>query len=373
MLASALAWGAKPLIANDALHPVTLSTAQRQALGIQAATPQAARLAVRSFPATVVLPASQAQIVASPTAGLIARVLVEPNQAVAAAQPIASVMSNAVSDAAALLIQVRSEAGLTAQTETRERSLFAEGVIAQARVRQAEAAAVQARARLQAARAQLRLLGLSHADLEKIGQADTLPNLVTLRSPAAGFVTELAVAAGQRIDAGTLVARIARPDRLALEIRIPAADLGLMQAGARVLDDRDEPIAQLAAPNAAIVTGQSAALRVPLRIDSPGRWILGQTVEVRVQTGQAGWRVPRNALTRIGANTYVFVQQGDRFVPQRVVLRGVDGDAAVVGAPFAAATRVAAGNVAEIKAAAQGVAPAPDPQAPAAAASGVAK
>lgn len=335
--------------------PVDATPAQRKALGVALVAPVRAGTVSRTWPATVVALPSEAQWVATPVAGLLASVLVEANQRVAAGQPVATVRSSEVAELAAEWLQARSQWSLAEREAARQRALLAEGVIAAARVRQAESAAEQARARLDALRARLQLLGLRESELAASKPGTPLPTVLALRAPAGGVVAEIPVAAGRRIESGTAVARIVRTDRLALEISLPAAEAARLRPGSPVLDAAGRRIAVLGAAPGVVSPAQSAS--VLARLDAaPGLpWLLGQSVEVALETGAQGWRLPRNAVFRAGGSRWVFVERAGRLVPVAVEMLPGDGREAVVIGALAAGERVATGNVAALAGAAQGI------------------
>lgn len=353
LCAALLAAHLVPAQAAPALQPVALPDARLAAAGITLVRPVAATAATRSFPATVVSNPADALLLTAPVAGLVTAVRVQPNQRVKAGQPIAVLQAPELADAAAAWLETRAEARVADDTLSREQALHAEGIVPAARVRRAEAAALQARARLAARRARLRLLGLGDAELEAIDHGAALPTRVTLGSPGAGIVGELPVGVGARVESNALVARVSRTDRLALELRVPAAQAGRLVEGSAVLSAEGERIATLGPVAGEVGDGQ--ALRVRALLSAPGAWLLGQAVEVRLATQATGWRLPRAAVVQAAPGHWVFRRQGERFVPTPVTLVDDDGAHVVVRGALTPQSQVAQGNVVLLKGAALGL------------------
>ncbi len=343
----------------DAPARLPLSAAQRQALGISLVSPIPVAAGAHSWPATVVAPAAQTQWLATPVTGLLSAVHVDPNQRVRAGDPVATIRSAAVAEAAAAWLQAESQWQFAHRESARQRALVDEGVIPQARATQAQAAEAQARAQRDAQQARLKLLGVDLSALRAPRPDAGLPTAITLRAPVSGVVAEIQASAGQRLEEGTAVARIVRTDRLVLSIRLPAAQAAGLRPGTAVRDPQGRRIARLGPAPAAVSVAQTVELRAPLEGAASGAWLPGQSVEVQIDTGQAGWRVPVDAVFRIGETSWIYVERAGALVPVAVEPQARDAEGIVVRGPLDPTGRVASGDVAALKGAAMGIGPVP--------------
>ena len=127
-----------------------VASAQLQGMGIQTVPLQTQQAqAVRiSYPAQVIVPPNAEQVVSSPVAGLISQLLVQPNQLVRAGAPLARIASPELGQQQLQLLQASTRATLARQVAQREQELFTEGLIAQRRVQEAQAALQEATAAL---------------------------------------------------------------------------------------------------------------------------------------------------------------------------------------------------------------------------------
>lgn len=120
-----------------------------------------------------------------------------------------------------------------------------------------------------------------------------------LRAPVAGVVIELGVSAGETLDAGAPLLRIADPARLIVEALAPDASLSALAPGAQA----HGPAREDAGLALRLIDGGGAfrGQRVPWRfalVEPPAGLLVGQPLRVRVQaaTEQVGLTLPRAAL-----------------------------------------------------------------------------
>jgi cobalt-zinc-cadmium efflux system membrane fusion protein len=184
----------------QAADEFAVTPAQMQSLGVQLQRLEpGGGTEGPTYPARVVLPPRQEQVVSAPLAGVIDQLLVAENDAVRAGQPLARLASPELGELQLKLMEAASQNRLAARTLQRERQLFAEGIIPQRRVQEAEAAAAQNQARQHQSEAALRLAGLDNATIRRVADGGTVDSVVILRARSSGMVSQLAVKPGQRV------------------------------------------------------------------------------------------------------------------------------------------------------------------------------
>ena len=330
--------GAAPAFAVEALP---LTAAQKKNLGITTAevrtrgTPPAL-----TYPARVSLPPASVRVVAAAGEALVTRVHVQAGDSVTKGAPLVTVSMPGLAAAQSALTQARLRAKLAASIAARDQKLFAEGLIAEARLRASQAEAQLARADESAARAAMSLLGGGRAR----GSA------LTLVAPIAGVVTEGMAEPGARVDAGTALFRLADMSKLALEIPLSPQQSRHVAVGQAVSvvgsSARGRVTALLPQLNAAQSVLVRASLTDPQKLLRPG-----QSVEVAISGSMPVTQlvVPAGALVWKGNAPYVFVESREGFTPTPVrVVRRNASEAAVTG--VAAGSRVAVQGVAALKA-----------------------
>ena len=157
-------------------------------------------------------------------AGKIAQRLVSVGDRVRPGQELARLdpqdLEPAIASARASLDAARTEAALAAAELARQRELRERNFISPAALDRQQATADAARARVEAAQAQLR-------------QATNAAEFQVLRADEAGFVTAIEAEAGQVVAAGQPVVRIARSGEIEALVNVPERDMALLRTGAR--------------------------------------------------------------------------------------------------------------------------------------------
>lgn len=330
----------KLAIAADA--PLVLTPVQIDALGVrtQAASPGSMSVGAR-YPASVLIPSNQQRVVSTPLPALVESLSVSVGDTVRAGQVVGTLRSAQAQELQHDVHVARSQAVLSGSTLARDEQLYKEGLIANARLEASRAQAAMAREQ----RAE-RELALQQAG----GSAREEGGGLTLKAPIAGVVLERPVLVGQRLEANTMVYRLAVLSPLWLEMQIPGRDAGSVRLGDVVA------ISQSAARGRIIAIGHAvdpasqtvlvrAEMRPPLGDLRPG-----QGVEAQLQGPAAGLvNVASGALFEEGGKPAVFVE----LAPGRFEMRQVEvasssgGEASVRGLPIG--TRVVVQGIASLK------------------------
>ncbi len=178
-----------------------------------------------------------------------------------------------------------------------------------------------------AARQRLRLWDVSEAQIDQIERSRTARRTVTMFAPAGGIVLEKNVVAGQAIQAGELLYRIADLSWVWIEAEVREADAAFLTIGARATTESSAYPGRLIPGTVEYVypmfDEQARTLRARIAIPNPGRMLRpGMYVTVRVSaTGRSALTVPNSAIVNTGERSIVFVDYGaGRLVPQLVVV-----------------------------------------------------
>ncbi|MCK6424051.1 MAG: efflux RND transporter periplasmic adaptor subunit [Burkholderiaceae bacterium] len=335
-----------------------VSAAQIRAIGVTLKRLEADGAGPASaFPARVVLPPSQEFIVSAPLGGVVERLLVNENEAVRAGQPLLRLLSPELGEAQLRLAEAASKARLSRQLAERERRLFDEGVIAQRRVLEAEAAAAEDQARQRQAEAALRLLGLEPEVIRRVAEGGAPAEALVLRARQAGTVLRIDARIGQRANAADALLRLADTRRLWLEVQIPAAQREALSLGAGSLSGVGRTLsAKPLSLTPTVSDAQTLTLRAEVQRGGEGLRpgdVLQVNVPLSGSAGAAGaaasasFALPLAALTRQGEQAYVFVRSAKGFAATPVLVQdGPGGSVRVRSVPNAARTLQAGQEVA---------------------------
>ncbi len=334
-------WVLSCAIPASAAEVLPLSAAQQRNLGIVVA-PAAPRAsgATLAYPARVALSPSGVRVVAAAGAARVVQLHVQAGDAVRQGAPLVSLSMPELAEAQAALTQARVRARLAADNAARDDQLFAEGLIAESRLRAARAEAQSAQANLSAARTARTLLG----------QGAASGSTLTLTAPMAGVVIESPVEPGQRVDAGMPLLKLADLSRLTLEMPLSPTEAQDVTVGMDVRVADSAASGRVTAVLPQLDAAQSVLVRASL-VDPQKRLRPGQSVRATLagRTAERTQTVPAGALVWKLDAPYVFVETAQGFAPTRVrLVRRNAREAEVAG--LAAGSRVAVGGVAALKA-----------------------
>ncbi|MBL8472597.1 MAG: efflux RND transporter periplasmic adaptor subunit [Rhodocyclaceae bacterium] len=338
--------------APQAADVLAVSAAQVQALGIEVAVAESGKaLVLDGLPARVAVPLDQERVLAAPLAGVVQSLAVAAGGRVRRGQIVATLASPQALELQSGALQAASQSSLAQENLRRDEQLFAEGLIPAARLSASRTAAAQA-----AAMASERAQGLALAGARpgQVGGA------LALAAPIDGVVLEQGVQLGQRVDAATLLYRIARMDTLWLEIQAPLAHAAAYRLGAEVRVAGGSARGKLIALGATVDAGSQSVLLRALVETGAAALRPGQAIQVELDTAAAGARLPAAAVIRHAGRTWAMVQREAAagapagFAPQEVQVQAQSGDSVMVEG-LAAGTPVAVRGLAALKAMWSGV------------------
>ncbi|MGD9787677.1 MAG: efflux RND transporter periplasmic adaptor subunit [Sulfuricellaceae bacterium] len=306
-----------------------------------------------AFPAQVIVPNGQLQVVSVPVAALVESLLVAVNQPVKKGQALARLQSPAIVEAQREFLNAATQSGLAGQSLKRDAQLYQEGIIAEGRYLNTRGAAVQAGAAYNQWRQTLKLYGMSDGAIRKLQATGQLSGSLELASPIDGVVIEQSVVAGQRAEASVPLYKVAKLSPLWLEIEAVPASVAGVAAGSAVT------IPAYGASGKVLSVGRSvnaASQTVTVRAEiTQGTESLraGQYVDALIAAAPASvkqWRVPTAALVRNQGKAYLFIQGKAGFVPTEVKVLGEVADSAVVQGSLRGTERYAVRGVSALKA-----------------------
>jgi Cu(I)/Ag(I) efflux system membrane fusion protein len=179
----------------------------------------------------------------------------------------------------------------------------------------------------QAARQRLRLWDIAEADIDALTRRGRPAEAMPVRSPVSGVITEKAVVRGSPFQAGQVLLRVARLDRVWVIASVHQMDLPLVRPGARAQVADPDRGAPARAGRVAFVypalDSMTRTGRVRIAVANPGARLLpGMFVSVELSTPSAPrLAVPESAVLPTGERHVVFVDLRDgRLAPREVRL-----------------------------------------------------
>ncbi|HFD86918.1 MAG TPA: HlyD family efflux transporter periplasmic adaptor subunit, partial [Gammaproteobacteria bacterium] len=181
----------------------------------------------------------------------------------------------------------------------------------------------------------------------------TLSAMLEVRAPMAGVILAQLATPGQRVDIASPIYRIGELDPLWLEIQVPLEKLAGVKPGTDVKVAKPEARGKVVTIGS-MIQGENQSILVRAEIpNDQGHLRPGQFVEARLAQvgGQRVWRIPRQALLRVGGKTWVLVERDKGFEPVAVSLIGEEHDTLVIKGELQSGDHVAVSGTAALKAA----------------------
>lgn len=309
-----------------------VSAAQQKSLGLAFASPVGAASAktagasnqawLEDVPAQVMVPTHLLRVISAPLAGLIEEVKVVPGQTVHAGQVLARVRSPQAAEIQRGLSEARVGAQLAQENLNRDQQLYAEGLIAESRLRQTRALSLQANAQLQERQQAQQFAGLGSAKLE--GAKNSIDGAILMTAPFAATVLDVQAVLGSRVEAATALFKLAQPGPLWLEMQVPFAQLAAVQSGAPVeVTSAQGVITGKVMQVGAALQGdsQTVLVRAELTLSTnpknqaaggarltPGQFIRARIAMKNNEGANTRWQVPLAALVQTNQQSHLFVR-----------------------------------------------------------------
>ena len=345
LLTGALLFCIAPLVLAQGQTPlpsITLDARQQAALGIRTTPVLPAGQQQWLASATVTVPPGQEVTVAAPFAGVIARIDAGLGDPVRSGTPLVLLSSPALADARRQLREAELEARNAQAALQRDQVMHDEGIIPAARLQITRHRQQAAEAGWLAQRSALKAAGLSPDGDYASGQ---------VVAPRAGQVVDVQVSAGQRVEAGAVLMRIADLRQLQLDIVLSGEKAARLRAGDAVHIPSHEARATLLGVSRSLDASQQARARA--RVTSPGRLQPGQVVQVQLQpvTEQknSAWQVPARSLLQLQGHTWVLVANAQGYSAAAVTVLSSNDDIAVVQGPLNAQQQVASTGLSALR------------------------
>ncbi|MEZ5688560.1 MAG: efflux RND transporter periplasmic adaptor subunit [Caenibius sp.] len=303
---------------------------------------------VGTVPGQITLPPQARVAVTSPFPGVAVRVYVIEGQAVRKGQALALVRAAEPVQFRGDLARSRAELDNADSRARRLEQLASEGIIAQARVDEARAAAQQARASVTESQ---RLVSLAGA-----GSDGTM----TLRAPIGGRISHVAIDTGGPVDGMTApfvientrsyLVDLQLPERLSAKVRpgmvvdisVPVAGGDPAKVGGQILS---------VAPS---IDPATRSVMAKASIGNAPGFVAGRNVSVTISAqpgvNTKGVTVPASAVTKIDGTDHVFVRTGKTYKPRKVEVAAQTAERAVISEGLNAGETVATTSIAELKA-----------------------
>jgi biotin carboxyl carrier protein len=346
-------------LAQTAAPQLTLDAKQQATLGIRTTPVQAAQTGQLLASATVTTPPGKDVTLTAPYAGQLTRMMVGLGDTVRIGTALGQFTSPMVGDARRQWHEASLEAQNSRAALQRDQALFDEGIIPAVRLQLSRNKHEAAQAALQSRAAELNVSGLRFDGPSSGGGYAT----GVLQSPISGVVVDAFTSVGQRVEAGTVLFKLADTRELQLDIQLSGDKAGRLKVGDAVQIPSRNAQAHITGVSRALDAGQSAKARA--KVTQRGSLQIGEAVAVFLQAGVhapvatsnaagkdtgAVWTVPSRALSQWQAQPPIFVATATGFTAQRVRMVTSNDDLSVIEAALPASAKVAITGIASLRA-----------------------
>lgn len=329
--------------------PIRMDERQMRAAGIELARVEPeAGTAQTVLPGTVVVPPQQLLVVAAPAAGLVEAVLVGPNEAVRAGQPIARLRSTDLLETQRTYLQALAAEQLAEERLKRDEQLARERIIAERRLLTTRAEYEYARTTLAEREQMLTLLGMAEEDARTLREKRQIAASLTVSAPRDGVVLELRVSPGERVAASAPLFSVAQLDPLWINLQVPLQQARAIEPGTRVSVPGTTAMGEVIRLGRSVdqaTQSVTATVEVGAGTDSlrPGQVV---SASVALQpNGTPQWRLPAGSVVRHAGQSWVFVRTRDGFIARPVTVIAEVPSATSIRAGLAPEDRVASRGI----------------------------
>ncbi|NII11373.1 efflux RND transporter periplasmic adaptor subunit [Oleiagrimonas sp. C23AA] len=328
-------------IATAAESSLKLSSAQRQALGIRVgAITSANQVPVDGLPAMARAPLHESAVVTAPFAGITVAVLAREGNTVKRGQALARIQSREAMTLGAQLAAASGDYRVARAQADRDQQMLDEGIIPASRVQTVIA-------RRDAAAARLSELQAARAMAPQA--AGAAAGTYELRAPLDGRVIERSLRLGEPVAALAKAFVVAQPDKVMLEIQVPARYAGQLRPGLTVRAGAGEGV--VSEVGAAVDRASQTLL---VRADMRGQQLLpGQQTSATLQlpAPQDAWTLPSSAIAEHAGQHVVFVERDAGYLRVAVKVLAQTGDGqSVVQGPLNKGSQVVVAGAGALKA-----------------------
>ncbi len=286
--------------------------------------------------------------VGSPVTGRITDMQAREGDSVRRGQVLATINSTELSGAQLGLLKAISQRGLAARAAARAQQLLDADVIGAAELQRRQAELAQAEAEVNAARDQLKVLGMSAAALERLAETRTINSVTHIVATIAGTIIDRKVTEGQVVQPADGVFLIADLSNLWVVADVPEQNAGGVRPGetvsvevAALPERRVAGILTFVAPT---VNPETRTVRARMDLPNPQREFKPKMLASMLIKGKPQQRltVPAGAVVREENRDFVFVRTGENayrlqplqlggeFEGRRVVVSGLGGSDTIV-------------------------------------------
>lgn len=303
-------------------------------------------------PARVVVPSNHERLLSAPQPGFLTQLQANIGDNVKKGQVVAQIHSPELVALQQQFLTARSEMNLVSLEQRRDRKLLLEGVIAERRWQQTQALYNSKAAIADEAKQLLSMAGMSNPEIDALRKNHKLTSLLHVRSPIDGVVLDRMVTLGARLDLQAPIYRIADLSELWLEINVPQEKIGDLKIGDIVKTENTDLTAKITLLGQSVNRENQTLLARAVILGNSDQLRVGQNLNVQImlEGGISGFKVPNTAIAQNAGKSYVFVRNSEGFNVTPIQVLGKQDKDSLIKGPFTGDEQLATQGAVALKA-----------------------
>ena len=302
---------------EDEHNHVALSHAQQESYGIITAPLQTATAVLGArYPAEVVVPNTQLQVVSALQGGLVEALMVAEGDQVNKGQMLARLQSPGLLELQRDLLQTLIQLNLARSTLNRDKQLLDEGIIPKRRYLESRSVWQALITQKQQQEATLQFSGMSEEAISDLEKSRHLNSALTVTAPFDGVILEQMAIPGQKLDAADPLFQIGQLSPLWLEIHVPIEVVRNVATGDKISVPEMDLAGEIITIGRKVHAADQGTLIRAIVKDNIEQLRPGQLVQARIAQktdDQQRYFVPRKAIIRLDQQTMVFMEIEEGF------------------------------------------------------------
>ena len=302
---------------HDEHNHVTLSRAQQDSYGIITAEVQTATAVLGArYPAEVVVPNTQLQVVSALQGGLVEALMVAEGDQVSKGQMLARLQSPGLLELQRDLLQTLIQLNLARSTLNRDKQLLDEGIIPKRRYLESRSVWQALITQKQQQEATLRFSGMSEEAISDLEKSRQLNSALKVTAPFDGVILEQMAIPGQKLEAADPLFQIGQLSPLWLEIHVPIDVVRNVATGDMISVPEMDLTGEIITIGRKVHAADQGTLIRAIVRENIDQLRPGQLVQARIAEkagDQQRYFVPRKAIIRIDQKNMIFMQTEEGF------------------------------------------------------------
>ena len=296
---------------------ITLNKMQRESYAISVAKLKpATEVLGASYPAQVVVPNSQLQVISARQGGLVETMIVAEGDTVTTGQMLAKIQSPALLELQRDLLQTLSQLNLAQSTLNRDKQLQEEGIIPKRRYQESLSALQALQTQKEQEEGALQFSGMSNEEITELEKTRKLNSILKITAPFTGVLLEQMAIPGQKLEAADPLFKLAKLSPLWLEIHVPVNVVNNVSMGDTIsIPDMNITGEVITIGHKVHAADQGTLIRAIVK-ENIEQLRPGQFVQARLSqrsVAELSYLVPGKAIIRFDGKTMIFIETVNGF------------------------------------------------------------